>query len=331
MAPHAEQRRQVVEWPPVRLYVRAQRAAHVRCPGCGALSVATFPCAVPSRIHDGPRLRAVVVYLVEQQLVPYARVRERLADLFGQALSVGTLVAIVQQCAHALAPVEETLKAEAQRAPVLHHDETGVRVAGKLSGVPVRSAATLPPCGVHPKRGRAATATLGILPGFQGVSVHDGWKPSWTYTACRHALCTVHHLRELPFVEEELHQPWAGTLNARLRERKAAVATARADGLTSLPLSQRRDRQPRYEVQLLAGLTANPPPPPAEGAGRPRGRRKQTPARNLLERLWLGHAEVLAFPDECAIAFDNNQAEQDLRMFKVPQQVSGCCRVDAGA
>jgi transposase len=159
--------------------------------------------------------------------------------------------------------------------------------------------------------------------------VHDGWKPYQTYTQCRHALCNVHHLRELTFVEEELHQPWAGKLKALLYELNAAVAAARANGLTSLPPSQRRDLHTCYEALLVSGLAANPPPPP-EGS-RQRGRRKQSPARNLLERLWLGHAEVLAFLDDFTIPFDNNQAEQDLRMFEVQQKVSGCFRADVGA
>jgi transposase len=330
-APHALERRQVLDLPPVRLSVREHRAAHVRCPGCGGLAVAAFPAEVPSRIQSGPRLRALVVYLVEQQLVPYARVRDLLADLFGHSLSVGTLVTMVQQCAQALAPIEDVLKAQAQAAPVLHHDETGVRVAGKLQWVHVSSTATLTHFGVHAKRGREATDAIGILPRFRGVSVHDGWKPYRTYTACRHARCNVHHLRELTFVEEELHQPWAGTLKALLHEMQAAVATARARGLTCLPLPQRRDLHTRYETLLVAGLAANPPPLPPPTASRKRGRHKQTPPRNLLERLWLGQADVLAFLDDFAVPFDNNQAEQDLRMFKVQQKVSGCFRADAGA
>ena len=329
LPPHAVERRQVLDLPPVRLHVTEHRSAHVTCPACGRRTEAAFPAEVPSRIQYGPRLRALVVYLVEQQLVPYARVRELLADLFGPALSVGTLVTMVQQCAQALAPVETTLKAQAQAAPVLHNDETGVRVAGVLKWVHVSSTARLTHYGVHAKRGTAATEAIGILPGFRGVSVHDGWKPYQTYTACRHALCTVHHLRELTFVEEELHQPWAGKLKALLREMKAAVAAARATELTTLPRAQRHDLRTRYEALLLAGLAANPPPPPAEG--RRRGRQKQSPARNLLERLWLGQAEVLAFLDDFTIPFDNNQAEQDLRMFKVQQKVSGCFRADAGA
>ena len=172
------------ELPPVRLHVRELRAAQVRCPACGGLTVAAFPAEVPSRIHYGPRLRALVVYLVEQQRVPYARVRDLVADLFGQSRSVGTLVSMVQPCAQALAPVEEARKVQAQATPVLHHDETGVRVAGKLQWVHVSSTPTLTHFGVHPKRGTEATDAIGILPHFQGVRGHDGWKPYRTYTQC---------------------------------------------------------------------------------------------------------------------------------------------------
>ena len=79
---------------------------------------------------------------------------------------------------------------------------------------------------------------------------------------------------------------------------------------------------------LAAGHAANPPP-----ARRPRqrGRVKQTPARNLLERLWLGQEQVLAFLDDLTIPFDNNQAERDLRTLKTQQKVSGCFRSDPGA
>jgi transposase len=62
---------------------------------------------------------------------------------------------------------------------------------------------------------------------------------------------------------------------------------------------------------------------------RQRGRVKQTPMRNRSERLWLGQDEVLgiwAFLDDCAIPFDNNQAERDLRLLKVQQKVTGCFR-----
>lgn len=54
-----------------------------------------------------------------------------------------------------------------------------------------------------------------------------------------------------------------------------------------------------------------------------RGRVKQSPVRNLLERFWFGQQQMPASPDDLTIPFDNNQAKRDLRMRKGPQKVSG--------
>jgi transposase len=322
------ERRQVRELPALRLVVREHQALHVRCPHCQAVSVGTFPAEAPSRAQYGPRLRAFAVYLLEQQFVPYARVRELFADLLGTSLSLGTLLTWVQQSAVVLAPVEARLKAALRRAAVLHHEETGVRRDGRLAWAHVASTARLTHYAIHAKRGSEATDAIGILPDFTGVSVHDGWKPYRRYTRCRHALCNIHHLRELTFLEEQYHQTWAAELKTLLREMKAAVEQARIQGLDQLPAATREAFVVRYRALLAAGHAANPPP-----ARRPRqrGRVKQTPAQNLLERLWLGQDEVLAFLDDLTIPFDNNQAERDLRMLKVQQKVSGSFRSDRGA
>ena len=322
------ERRQVQDLPRLRLYVTEHQALHVRCPACHAVGVGTFPPAAPSRAQYGPRLRALCVYLVEQQLVPYGRVRELLGDVFEARLSEGTLVAWVQQGAATLAPVDAALKAALVRAPVLHVDETGVRRGGRLAWAHVTSTRRLTHYAVHAKRGTAATDAIGILPEFTGVSVHDGWKPYRAYQRCRHALCNIHHLRELTFVEEQYHQNWATQLKALLREMKGTVEWARASGLRRLPAAARAAFVTRYQALLATGHAANPPP-----TRRPkqRGRVKQTPAQNLLERLWLGQEQVLAFLDDLTIPFDNNQAERDLRLLKVQQKVSGSFRSDHGA
>jgi transposase len=160
------------------------------------------------------------------------------------------------------------------------------------------------------------------------VSVHDGWKPYRRYTGCRHALCNIHHLRELTFLEEQYHQTWAAELKTLLREMKAAVEQARIQGLPQLPATARKTFVVRYRALLASGHAANPPP---ERRPRQRGRVKQTPAQNLLERLWLEQDAVLAFLNDFTIPFDNNQAERDLRMLKVQQKVSGSFRSDRGA
>lgn len=322
------ERRQVHELPPVRLLIREHRALQVRCPACAQVSVGAFPAEAPSRAQYGPHVRALAVYLLEQQLIPYARVREFFADLLGARLSLGTLTRWVGQGAETLRPVEEAVKAALVCAPVLHNDETGVRRAGKLAWAHVSSTSRLTHYAIHAKRGREATDAIGILPRYQGVSVHDGWKPYRHYTQCRHALCNIHHLRELTFIEEQTHQVWASELKGLLLEMKAAAEQARARGESHVPPLERATLVAHYEDLLAAGRAAHPPPerPPGQ-----RGRMKQSAACNLLERLSLGQEEVLAFLHDLSIPFDNNQAEQDLRMLKVHQKIAGSFRADSGA
>ncbi len=322
------ERRQVMDLPPVHLRVTEHQALHVQCSACQAVSVGAFPAEAASRAQYGPRLRALVVYLVEHQFVPYARVQQLLADLFGAALSQGTLVACVQAGAAALAPVEAQLTAALGQAPVLHSDETGVRRAGRLAWLHVACTAQLTHYAIHPKRGREATDAIGILPTYQGVSVHDGWKPYRANAACRHALCNIHHLRELTFLEEQEQQAWAKELKDLLREMKTATDQARLAGQSALAAAAHDAFVARYDQVLATGLAANPPP---ERRPHQRGRLKQSLARNLLERLLLGKGEVLAFLGDLTIPFDNNQAERDLRLIRVQQKISGCFRSDAGA
>jgi transposase len=322
------ERRQVVDLPPKRLVIREHQAQCKVCPVCQQVTQAAFPEEVRAPVQYGPALAAAAVYLVQQQLVPYERACEVMQDLLGPTMSVGTLQGLVQRCAQQLEPVEQHIKAALSQAEVLHQDETGLYVAGQRHWMHVSATEHLTHYQVHAKRGHEALDEIGILKDFHGVSVHDGWQSYWRY-ACQHGLCNVHHLRELIFLDEVLGQGWAGQMIELLLDIKAAVEQARTEGRTSLHPLEVADWKVRYRALLTDGYQANPPDPPAEVSRR--GRRKQSPARNLLDRLSLHQDAVLAFLENFAVPFDNSLAERDIRMVKVQQKISGCFRSGVGA
>jgi len=327
-APAGIEKRQVHDLPPIRLVVTEHRAESKRCT-CGHLNKAEFPEGVNAPAQYGPRVKAAAVYLKHYQFIPYDRTCELLADLFGCPMSEGTLATILAKSHELAAETAEKIKTLIERAPVVHFDETGSRVEGKRWWLHSASTAGATHYDVHRKRGGEAIDEIGILPDFKGRAIHDFWKPYFGYT-CPHGLCNAHHLRELTFVHEQLKEGWAKRMIDCLVDMKKAVDQARR---TSSSLSETRIRalERRYQSILDEGYAANPLKPLRPNAKKKRGRRKKSKARNLLERLDHHRSEVLAFLYDFDVPFDNNLAEQDIRMMKVQQKISGTFRSEEGA
>lgn len=324
------ERRQVHELPPLRLQVIEHQAEIKCCAQCAWHTRGQFPAEVTSPAQYGSGLKGLMVSLMDTQLLPSARTCEVLSEVLKCQISEGTLYNVRAQCFERLAPVEAQIKERIMTSAVMHCDETGLRVNSKLWWLHVASTACLTYYFVHPKRGQKAINEMAILPTFKGISVHDGWQSYFRYD-CLHSLCNAHHLRELRFITERYEQPWAAEMTTLLVEMKTAVDDAKSNPDTSLSRPQRIKFERRYRDLLADGFKANPPPPVDQSLPKKRGRVKQSPPKNLLDRLQAHQSAVLAFMHNFQVPFDNNQAERDVRMMKLKQKISGCFRSPAGA
>jgi len=319
------ERRQVIDLVPVRLRVTEHRAEVVRCPACGQRTKASFPQSVRASVQYGSSVLARALYLHDYQLLPYARTVEAMRELFGCALSAGTLSTAVRQCAAGLVETELQLKRGLRRSSVIHADETGLRVAGRLHYVHVASTSRLTHYGTDARRGKAAIDELNILPQYRGTCVHDGWLSYTFYPKCKHALCGAHLRRELVYFEELSAETraWATPLKELLLEMKREVERVRAEGGKRLAVDKLAALTASYDQLIGEGLKAPPPLDVLEQV--------QRQGRNLLLRLGRRKEEVLRFVTDFSVPFDNNQAERDLRMIKLQQKTSGCLRTEDGA
>jgi transposase len=195
-APAGIIQRQVFDIPQITVRVVEHRLISRRC-GCGALTAAAGPAGVTAPVQYGPRAAAIAVYLCLGQHLPVERTAGLLAELFGTPMSVGTVAAWTSRAAAGLAPFTTAARAGLGKAELVHADETGLRVAGRLHWLHVASSARFTALSCHRRRGKEGIDAAGVLPGFTGILVHDAFTPYARYPAARHALCNAHLLREL--------------------------------------------------------------------------------------------------------------------------------------
>jgi transposase len=281
-------------------------------------------------VQYGEGIKGLMVYLMEGQLLPSERSKELLEEVFGCHISEGTLYNAREQCHEKLEEVEEYLKEAIKDADVGCFDETGLGVNGKLMWLHVACTNSLTYYLIHAKRGQIAMDEMDVLPNFQGISVHDGLSSYAKYN-CKHALCNAHHLRELLFVLERYQQIWAEGMMTLLIGIKKLVETVKTDEADCLTPEQISVFEQQYQELLEQGFQANPPPLIDPDAPKKKGRPKQSPPKNLLDRLKDNQSAVLAFMHDFRVPFDNNQAERDLRMMKLKQKISGGFRSQKGA
>jgi len=186
--------RQVFDIPAMKIVITAHQATVKICPECQTENKGEFPKTVTQPVQYGDGVKTLASYFNHEHFVPVARTAQIFKDLYGHAPSEATILKASQQLNQHIQPARDAVKEMLHQEPVLHADETGLRVEGKLHWLHSASTDKLTDYEVHPKRGKEAMDAAGVLEGYQGKLVHDHWKPYFAYEDCEHIACNAHHL-----------------------------------------------------------------------------------------------------------------------------------------
>ena len=315
--------RQVFDLPePQPLIVTEHRAHSCCCAACGTQTRAAFPEGVTAPVQYGNRIARFVLYLLHFQLLPEQRLAALMADLFGVPLVTATIARISRDGAERFQGFADAVRDYVAAAPVKHMDETGFRIGGQTQWLHIASTIWLTFYRISPKRG-------GLLAQVTGIVVHDHWKPYYPLTGVLHALCNAHHLRELKALIEIEKEDWAEKMQHLLRRACHAINLAREKDVPLNPgliaLIERR-----YDAIIAQGRAFHEAQPILARVGG-RGRPPRRVGHNLLLRLSTRKQDVLRFLTDPRVPFTNNLAEQDGRMMKLRQKISGGFRAEDGA
>ncbi len=262
-------------------------------------------------------------------MIPYERVADYFINEASIPISVGSVFNFNQEAYDLLEGFDAAAKQKLIEAGLVHADETGINVNGKRIWLHNASNERWTYFYPHQKRGSEAMDEIGILPHFRGTLIHDHWKPYYTYQHCQHSLCNAHHIRELQWViDNHAHYSWAKSMQDLLLEINEAVNKTEKNCLDKATADAYRIRF----CQIIQTADIEMPlPAPEPNQSKKRGREKKSKERNLMERLRNFENDVLRFMVETDVPFTNNRGENDIRMTKVQQKISGCFKSMDGA
>jgi transposase len=316
------ERRQVRDIPLTTVKVTEHRAHRCRC-ACGTVTTSPMPQEIAgSPSSYGPNLRALAVYLLVFQHIPVERTAILIRDVTGAEVSTGWVASLLPEAADLVEDSLNLIRALLVLGHVLHADETTTRIGATRRWLHVACTGFLTLLHLAP-RSRAGADAGGVLPHYRGVLVHDSLSLYAGYGSCTHQLCGAHLIRELTAAEEDFpDQKWhrqirwalAGLNNQALRVRAGEIDEIASEALL-LYLEA-------FHHGVAVGLSHHPR---ADG-------RKQSTARNLLERLRDQAHAVLRFADDPRhVPFTNNCGERALRPVKTQLKISGCHQSADGA
>jgi transposase len=311
------QRRQVFEARPAPPpEVTEYRVVGKACPGCGAVTEGLVPEDVTSLVRYGPGVHAKAALAVCAHYLPVARAVKLVAAFTGVQVSTGFMAGVRGKAATRLGPFMDRVRELLRAAGVLYADETPARAAGGLRYVHIACTEFLTALDTG---GRSAgdIDAGGVLPGYAGTIMRDGYAGYDHLGDALHAWCGAHGLRDLAglYRFDPDGQVWARSMAGLLIYANKQATAARTAGQASLSEEKLAEIRSWYCGAVAKGITDN------------QGKRSKMARDGLrLARRFRDHQDmILRFAADLAVGFTSNQAERDICPVKIAQRTSGGC------
>jgi transposase len=291
------------------------------CDACGEITKGDFPKGIDGKLQYGIGIKAAIINYIVVQMFSYERCSEHFKGLIGRFISQATMLKYIMNFYLSLGKWEAEKIKEILKMPVIHIDETSVRINKMTYWIHVYTYGNISLQFVHRSRGIEAVDDIGIIPKYGGIIVHDCWATYFSYKNVGHALCGSHILRELRYTMEceQYGASWAMMMKELLKE--AGEVVAGRIGIQILYAKEYKILQKKYREILNYALEELPSFPTTGPNGK--GRPKHTDAQNLYLRLKKYESSILMFARVKEVNFTNNRAERDIRGSKAKQKISG--------
>ena len=249
--------------------------------------------------------------------MPAARAALLLWQTSGIAVSTGWMAGIRGRAAAALAPFKTHIAALLRATPALNVDETPARAAKSVAYVHVAATRYLTHLHVGGRSAEDIDAG-GVLPGYTGVLMRDGYAGYKHLAGALHAWCGAHLLRDLKDIYdfEPTRQAWASDMASLLVQANEHACQARKAGRDRVDEDVLAWLLERYRALAALGLEGN----------KNRHTCAARDAKRVARRFRDYEDLVLRFVTDLAVTeFTNNEAERSVRPAKVQQHASGGC------
>ena len=302
--------RQVVDLPPIKAVYTEYRSHQGQCP-CGCRTVADFPEGATSPVSYGSHMEGLIGYFHAGQYLPFARMREMMADVFNIDISEGGLHYLLDRFANRAAPLYDMVKQRVAASKVVGTDETGAKVNGDKHWFWTWQTPKPTYIAHGPTRGRSAIQD-NFPQGFPDATlVHDGWRARTGTPAKHHQTCLPHLLGRLNYLNEKYHgTDWGKSFKAMLHD----AMELKKDGAVKTGNTQRAEI-----LQRPQGLLERPPD------------KKHRELFTFYKRMCRERQHLFIFLFIEDVPPDNNASERAIGNIKVKQKISGQFKTERAA